>query len=344
MSIFVGRIVNIESSVYKDLVGINRKGKFVNLPNRVMRKLKWKDEQDKKLTPNSICIVCNYAFLTKSRGWSDKIKAICHPFRNVSIFGKGKNLYLFSESDWCDSVWMPGLGFCPTKKDYKYEFFIFTLDQIQGTRCKGYYLIPLISKVAQEMGVRGIILDYYNVFPRPSYKKETKYSDGWYTEKIRQDLKEYKHIDILRGVQTQKKITDLMNQSRYVIFPNTRDASPRTIVETLLRGKPCLVNKNIYGGWKYINSDNGMFFNGGTSYHDLIDKPNFYYQEIKKQMQSMHDKIFDNEKIRTNHLCNYGFVNASKKFAEIINGIEGDKRYSYVAYKEFSNVLQKYCM
>lgn len=338
-----GNKLNIESSVYKNLVAVTTKKKLINIPNRIIRKLKWKEEQDKELSSNSVCIVCNYSFLTKTRGWSKKVGAICHPFKETSIFGEGRKLYLFSESDWCDSLWMEGLNFCSPKKEYKYEFFIFTIDQIQGVRCKGYHLIPMIARVAEEMGVRGIVLDYYHVFPRPSCKKEEKGSDGWATEQVRGQLKQCKNIDIVRGVQTQKRITELMADSRYVIFPNSRDASPRTIVETLLRGKPCLVNENIYGGWKYINSNNGLFFDGAITYSELIENENRYYEEIKRKMKEIREINFDNTKIVAEHMSKYGFRNASHRFAEIINEVEGDKKYSYVAYKEFDRYLKKHC-
>ncbi len=338
--------MQIEASVYKKLVAINKNGNFVNIPNMVIRKLKWKEEQDRKLTSNSVCIVCNYVFRDKTRGWSDKVGAICHPFEKTDIFPDKNKLHLFSESDFCDPIWMPGLKKCEEKENYKYEFFAFVIDQVQGVRCKGYHLLPMIAKAAKEFGVRGVVVDYYHVFPRPSYKKESKGSDGWATEKTRKRLKKFldSHVlDIRRGIKIQSTITELMNKSRYVIFPNTKDASPRTIVETILRGKPCLVNKNIYGGWKYINEENGMFFDGAANLKELDSNYDYYYNEIKSSMKKMRESNFDSDNIINNHLSQYGFINTSRRLARIINKLEGKKKYSYVAYREFSDVLRKYC-
>lgn len=336
--------MHIEPHVYKRLSAIDEKGKFISkISNKVIRKLKWKEEQDRKLTPNSICIVCNFSFMSKNRGWSDNVGAICHPFKDTSIFPDQSKLHLFSESDFCDSIWIDGLKKCKDKKDYKYDFFCFTIDQLQGVRCKGYHLIPMISEIAEEQGLRGVVLDYYHIFPRPSYENEKKGSIRWDTEEVRKRMKKIKNIDVVRGIQSQDTITKLMDKSRYVIFPNTRDASPRTIVETLLRGKSILVNKNIYGGWKYVNEGNGMFFDGATELKELNNNEEYYYNELRCAMQKMRETKFNSDNIINNHLSEYGFVNSSRRLAKIINRLEGKKKYSYVAYKEFDHILKKYC-
>ena len=55
-----------------------------------------------------------------------------------------------------------------------------------------------------------------------------------------------------------------LNQSKFTFLPNTMDASPRTLTESLCLNKPVLVNKNIVGGWKYVNKLTGEFFNNET--------------------------------------------------------------------------------
>ncbi len=51
-----------------------------------------------------------------------------------------------------------------------------------------------------------------------------------------------------------------INQSRFTFLPNTSDASPRTLTESLCLNKPVLVNRDIIGGWKYVNNNTGEFF------------------------------------------------------------------------------------
>ena len=60
----------------------------------ILRKIAPLEKQDKNLTENSICIVCNFRFLENRVKWSKKIKAICHPFHNDDIFPN--NIKIFS--------------------------------------------------------------------------------------------------------------------------------------------------------------------------------------------------------------------------------------------------------
>lgn len=56
------------------------------------------------------------------------------------------------------------------------------------------------------------------------------------------------------------EILDIMEESRVLFVPNLSDASPRVITESLCKGTPILVNKHIFGGWKYVNALTGSFF------------------------------------------------------------------------------------
>jgi hypothetical protein len=53
---------------------------------------------------------------------------------------------------------------------------------------------------------------------------------------------------------------DTIEASRVMFVPNVSDASPRIITEALCKGTPILVNKHIFGGWKYVNDCTGAFF------------------------------------------------------------------------------------
>jgi len=54
----------------------------------------------------------------------------------------------------------------------------------------------------------------------------------------------------------------LIQQSKILFVPNISDASPRVITEAMVFNVPVLVNENIIGGWKYIHTHTGEFFNG----------------------------------------------------------------------------------
>lgn len=46
----------------------------------------------------------------------------------------------------------------------------------------------------------------------------------------------------------------LYRKSKFIFLPNVRDASPRVLTEAMALNLPCLINANILGGWKYIES------------------------------------------------------------------------------------------
>ena len=89
-------------------------------------------------------------------------------------------------------------------------------------------------------------------------------------------------------------------QSRFIFIPNQADASPRVISEALCSGLPCLINKNILGGWKYINSDTGEFF---TDENDIERALNVLLPKIKENKYSPRKYFIDN----------YSVVNSGKK-------------------------------
>jgi glycosyltransferase involved in cell wall biosynthesis len=51
-------------------------------------------------------------------------------------------------------------------------------------------------------------------------------------------------------------------RARFLFVPNVLDASPRLLTEALCLNVPVVVNRNILGGWKYVNRFTGGFFDG----------------------------------------------------------------------------------
>lgn len=329
--------MNIPPDKYKSLMAITKNRKLINIPNKVMRKQRWAEEQDKKLSPNSICIVCNFSYYYKDRGWSKNVRAICHPFRKYQQPVGDRKLHLFSESDYCDSMWMEDILLLPVKPKYKYDFFCFTIDSFQGVKCKGAHSLSLIAEVAKELGMTGLILDYY---PKQIPACDSGQGKDIIVQEVREGLKRASNIDIHRGWVSQEKINQLVQNCKFGIFPNNKDASPRTIPETLLRGKSIMVNQNVLGGWKYVNDVNGILYDGSFDMEELNSNKLHYREKIKEaliKMSKRKDKPID---IKNNFLSDYGFVNTAKRMASIINDIEGHKKYKYVAYTDFRKYLQ----
>lgn len=63
------------------------------------------------------------------------------------------------------------------------------------------------------------------------------------------------------------EFVDHLEQARFTFLPNIMDASPRILTETLCKNNPVLVNKDIFGGWKYVTPETGEFF---TSPEDIV--------------------------------------------------------------------------
>ena len=51
------------------------------------------------------------------------------------------------------------------------------------------------------------------------------------------------------------------NKSRFILSGSFQDASPRTATEAMCYNLPVLMNKNILGGWQYMNDQSGSFYN-----------------------------------------------------------------------------------
>jgi len=333
----VEKVMNIPPDKYKSLMAVTRKNELIRIPNKVMRKQRWAKEQDEKLTPNSICICCNYSYFYKDRGWSKNVKAICHPYREYQQPVGDRKLHLFSESDYCDTMWMDDISLLKERSIYKYDFFCYTIDSSQGVKCKGAHSLPLIVEVAKELGMTGLILDYY---PKQIPACDSGQGMDILVQEVRKGLKKADNIKIHRGWVSQSVINQLMQDCKFVIFPNNKDASPRTIPETLLRGKSIMVSQNVLGGWKYVNNVNGILYDGSFDMDELNSNKSHYREKIKEaliEMSKRKDKPID---IKNNFLSDYGFVNTAKRMASIINKIEGHKKYRYVAYTDFKKYLQ----
>mmetsp|Transcript_39742 Transcript_39742/g.101624 ORF Transcript_39742/g.101624 Transcript_39742/m.101624 type:complete len:159 (+) Transcript_39742:328-804(+) len=68
------------------------------------------------------------------------------------------------------------------------------------------------------------------------------------------------------------ELTTAMEQSEFMFVPNLSDASPRVAAEALLRDVPVIMNRHIAGGWKYINEQTGVFFDGVDDFWPAVQR------------------------------------------------------------------------
>jgi len=325
--------MKVKPETYKDLIAV-KNGKIINIPNKVLRKASTKEMQDKNLPKNSICIVCNFRFLENKIKWSKKVKAICHPFRDDSIFPENISKYLFSESDFCDKLITPVKNTDSRWANNNYDFVYFTLNSREGTRSKGLYMLPLLNEVAGYLGLRGLVIDY--AIRETAKHKGTIYHKA--SKMIKSQIDGFNNLRVIKNNYSTKDVCAIMLDSKFVFLPSDADASPRLLVEALVRNRPLVVNSKIYGGWKYINDNNGYFFDGPSIKEFVKNK---YKKDYKKNLIDAIQKVLaiDNSKISKEFYSKYGFLNSSKRLASIINEVTGTK-YNLVAFKEWKKVLK----
>ena len=85
-----------------------------------------------------------------------------------------------------------------------------------------------------------------------------------------------------------------LKQSRFLFCPNMEDASPRVITEAMCADIPVLLNYNILGGWKYIQSGvSGEFFTSEKDIGKALDKiTTLKYQPRTHYLSVSSDKFY----------------------------------------------------
>jgi hypothetical protein len=109
---------------------------------------------------------------------------------------------------------------------------------------------------------------------------------------------------------TQQQFFDYAVQSKFVFLPQIYDASPRVSTQALAMNVPVLMNDNIVGGWKYLNSKTGEFF------HDIHD----FKQSLRKLLDSL-DTYTPRKYVEEN----YGSKLAGPKLKDFVMSNWGDR-------------------
>lgn len=127
------------------------------------------------------------------------------------------------------------------------------------------------------------------------------------------DINEPKHKNIISTFLLPKnKFKEYLQKSKYIFVPNIYDASPRVVSQAMLYNLPVLENKNIYGGWHYINKNTGMSFTNIDDFEQTLIK------FLKKK----------DYKPREWFIQNYGLKNSSERLYNFVNTLEKPLYYS----------------
>ena len=101
------------------------------------------------------------------------------------------------------------------------------------------------------------------------------------------------------------------NKCKFIFCGSMRDASPRTVSEAMCFNLPVLMNKNILGGWQYINDETGSFF-------DPEHIENGFEPVLDKFMKKLNNNEYTP---REWFIKNYGEFNSGKKLMDFVKTI-----------------------
>lgn len=96
---------------------------------------------------------------------------------------------------------------------------------------------------------------------------------------------------------------DRIRASRFLFVPNIYDASPRVISESLIKGLPVLMNREILCGSKYVNTETG----------ELFSDENDFRTAVNRLLQR--EKMMDTRKW---WMANYGNARCGKKLRDFL--------------------------
>ena len=115
------------------------------------------------------------------------------------------------------------------------------------------------------------------------------------------------------------------NKCKFIFIPNYAEASCRVCTEAMCFNLPVLMNKNILGGWNYINDETGEFFdtNNIDTFEPVLDK------FIKKLNNNEYTP-------REWFIKNYGEYNSGAKLLDFVKSVfkedELNVKFSEIEY------------
>ena len=100
------------------------------------------------------------------------------------------------------------------------------------------------------------------------------------------------------------------NRCKFILTASFQDASPRTATEAMCFNLPVLMNKNILGGWQYMNDKTGSFYDP-----DNLD-------EFPTTLEKFLKKLNNNEYTpREWFIENYGKYNTGKRLLKFVQEV-----------------------
>jgi len=273
------KCISQKATPIKSMVGYDaNRSNIVKLPFVCVRK----PVPKKKLKGlDYFCFVSNPNFV---------LQDYIHPFmwlhchRDPQMLKCSSPKYLISESDFVDPIHSP----VTRSTQIQYDYIYFTLAHEKGYHYKGMKTFLGILPILHSLRLRGLIVVYNT---KNGICKEKKIME--------------KHGAHTVGGMNRIRAMNAISSCRFSLFPNVEDCSPRMIPETFLQNRPCMVNINIYGGWKYFeNPKLGSVFNPKDS-KSIISAVN-HIRKLKFRQRKW-------------WMSDYGFVRMSQKLASLLH-------------------------
>jgi hypothetical protein len=167
----------------------------------------------------------------------------CHCFREPDLYISSQiPKDLISESDFVDYRSISPQNVCPHPDRFSKEFdFIYIcLPGSWKERTKNWTLAKrCLGQLCYGLNLKGLLLGRWQILDLPFHRNLT-----------------------IKGDVPQQQLLEYLYRSRLLFVPSVTDASPRILTEALCLDIPILVNRQILGGWKYVNRSTGAFFHG----------------------------------------------------------------------------------
>jgi hypothetical protein len=166
-------------------------------------------------------------------------EAWCHCFRQPDGYlPSDRPRALISHSDFTDYVWLSPAHVTPQcEPDFVHDFIYVGTRESWKQPAKNWALAArCISRICEELSLRALLIDVPSEGLEPST-----------------------HIHVIQPLPWPAFVARLAH-ARFLFAPNFLDPSPKVLTETLCLDRPLVVNRQILGGWKYINAFTGAFF------------------------------------------------------------------------------------
>jgi glycosyltransferase involved in cell wall biosynthesis len=164
----------------------------------------------------------------------------CHCFRFPDLYISPEiPKELISESDFVDYGSVSPHNVCQGRNPGKdFDFIYICLPGRWKEMTKNWSLAKIcLHRLCCELNLKGLLLGRWQILDLPFDRNLT-----------------------IKGDVSHQQLLDYLCRSRLLFVPNIMDASPRILAEALCLDVPVLVHEQILGGWKYVSSSTGVFF------------------------------------------------------------------------------------